>query len=372
MKVVTVVGTRPELIRLSRVISRLDTDFDHVLVHTGQNRDPQLREVFFRELAIRRPDHWLEVPTSSLGATLGALLASIESVLVAERPDAMLVLGDTNSCFSAIIAKRMGIPVFHMEAGNRCYDENVPEETNRRIIDHTADFNLCYTEHARRNLLAEGLPARRIFVTGSPMGEVVKHHRDQIAASDVLERLTLSGDDYYVVSIHRQENVDNAGRLQSLTSAIGALGRETGCRLVVTAHPRLRDRLRGAAGVGDFELYEPFGFLDYIKLQQHSRCVLSDSGTLSEEAAIVGFPGVTIRTSMERPEALEAGAVLLGGVEERTVRACVEQAVRDWRAGGRSPMPAGYEVTDCSYRVSRLVRGLTGVHDEWLGLRGVE
>ena len=229
MKVMTVVGTRPEIIRLSSVIARLERETDHVLVHTGQNWDPQLSDVFFDDLHLRRPDHWLEVPTTSLGAVLGGVLAGIEPVIAAERPDALLVLGDTNSCIAAVMAKRMGVPVFHMEAGNRCFDHTVPEETNRRIIDHTADFNLCYTEHARRNLLAEGLPARRVFVTGSPMAEVLAAHRDAIDASDVLERLGLEPRGYYLVSMHREENVDDPEHLDVLVDTISALADDRGC-----------------------------------------------------------------------------------------------------------------------------------------------
>jgi UDP-N-acetyl-L-fucosamine synthase len=368
MKVVTVVGTRPEIIRLSRVIARLDDEVEHRLVHTGQNWDPQLRDVFFAEFGLRQPDHWLDVPVTSLGATLGAVLSGTERVLLEERPDAVLVLGDTNSCFAAIMAKRMGIPVFHMEAGNRCFDENVPEETNRRIVDHTADFNLCYTEHARRNLLAEGLPARRTFVTGSPMGEVLAAFDDRIEASDVVTRLGLERGGYYLVSMHREENVDDPGRLQVLIEAIAALAKHTGRRAVVSTHPRLRARLGDLAGDG-LEFLEPFGYFDYNKLQRAARCVLSDSGTVSEESAISGFPAVTIRDSMERPEALDAGAVVLTGVDAEAIVRSVALVCAQWDAGVRPTVPEGYLVQDCSVRVSRLITGLAGLHGTWLGLR---
>jgi UDP-N-acetylglucosamine 2-epimerase (non-hydrolysing) len=368
MKVVTVVGTRPEIIRLSRVIARLDEEVEHRLVHTGQNWDPQLRDVFFAEFGLRPPDHWLDVPVNSLGATLAGVLSGTEAVLGEERPDAVLVLGDTNSCFAAVMAKRMGIPVFHMEAGNRCFDENVPEETNRRIVDHAADFNLCYTEHARRNLLAEGLPARRIFVTGSPMAEVLNAFDDRIEASDVLTRLGLETGGYYLVSMHREENVDDPARLQVLTEAIAALAERTGRRAVVSTHPRLRARL----GDGDrhgVEFLEPFGYFDYNKLQRGARCVLSDSGTVSEESAISGFPAVTIRDSMERPEALDTGSIVLTGVDAAAIARSVELVCRQWDAGVRPLVPDGYLVPDCSVRVSRLITGLTGLHADWLGLR---
>jgi UDP-N-acetylglucosamine 2-epimerase len=367
MKVLTVVGTRPELIRLSRVIARLDRETDHRLVHTGQNWDPQLRDVFFAELGLRQPDHWLDVPVTSLGAVLGGVLSAIEPVLHAERPDAVLVLGDTNSCFAAIMAKRMGIPVFHMEAGNRCFDENVPEEVNRRIVDHTADFNLCYTEHARRNLLAEGLQTRRVFVTGSPMGEVLAAYDERIEASHVLARLKLEAGEYYVVSMHREENVDDPERLATLTGALSGLARDTGRRVVVSTHPRLRARL--IAETDGLEFLEPFGYFDYNKLQRGARCVLSDSGTVSEEATLTPFPAVTIRDSMERPEALDAGAIVLTGVSAGGIRRAVDLVCTQWDAGVRPSAPAEYSVPDCSVRVTRLIAGLIGIHANWLGLR---
>jgi UDP-N-acetylglucosamine 2-epimerase (non-hydrolysing) len=366
----TVVGTRPEIIRLSRVITRLEAEVEHRLVHTGQNWDPRLSDVFFTDLGLRQPDHWLRVPVTSLGATLGGVLAGVEPVLTDERPDAVLVLGDTNSCFAAIMAKRMGIPVFHMEAGNRCFDENVPEETNRRIVDHTADFNLCYTEHARRNLLAEGLPARRVFVTGSPMAEVLGAYREQIEASDALDRLTLEPGGYYLVSMHREENIDSPDRLAVLTRAISDLGSSDGRRVVVSTHPRLRKRLEASGHEGgDVEFVEPFGYFDYNKLQLNARCVLSDSGTISEESAILGFPAVTIRDSMERPEALDTGAIVLTGVDAAAIRRAVELVTAQWDGGDRPEIPVDYRSTDCSLRVSRLITGLTGVHANWLGLR---
>jgi UDP-N-acetyl-L-fucosamine synthase len=371
VKVLTVVGTRPEIIRLSRVISRLEEETEHRLVHTGQNWDPQLSDIFFKELGLRQPDHWLEVPVTSLGAVLGGVLAGVEPVLLEERPDAVLVLGDTNSCLAAVIAKRLGIPVFHMEAGNRCFDENVPEETNRRIIDHVADFNLCYTEHARRNLLAEGLPTRRVFVTGSPMAEVLAAYDEEIEASDALERLSLEPGGYYLVSMHREENVDDHEYLDVLVQTVEDLARNSGHRVIVTTHPRLRKRLegRGVEGDGTVEFLEPFGYLDYNKLQRNARCVLSDSGTISEESAITGFPAVTIRNSMERPEALDTGAIVLTGIDADNIRQSVDLVVRQWASGTRPSVPADYQVLDCSLRVSRLVQGLSTTHGTWLGLR---
>jgi UDP-N-acetylglucosamine 2-epimerase (non-hydrolysing) len=370
MKVMTVVGTRPEIIRLSRVIVRLNEETDHRLVHTGQNWDPQLSQVFFEELDLPKPDHWLNVNTSSLGRVLGGVIQGIEPVLLEERPDAMLVLGDTNSCVAAVMAKRMGIPVFHLEAGNRCFDENVPEETNRRLVDHVADFNLCYTEHARRNLLAEGLSTRRTFVTGSPMAEVLAAYDDQIEASTALDRLGLTPDGYYVVSMHREENVDDPNRLELLTRAVSDLASDTH-RVVVSTHPRLAKRLgaRGGSQLGGAEFLPPFGFLDYSKLQRGARCVLSDSGTISEESAISGFPAVTIRDAMERPEALEVGSVVLTGVDAESIHRSVALVVRQWDEGMRPVVPLDYRATDVSMRVSRLICGLTAVHATWQGLR---
>lgn len=371
LKVMTVVGTRPEIIRLSRVITSLDAQTDHQLVHTGQNWDPQLSDVFFRELGLRQPDHWLNVPVTSLGAVLGGVLTAIEKVLLTERPDALLILGDTNSSIAALMAKRMGIPVFHMEAGNRSFDENVPEETNRRVVDHTADFNLCYTEHARRNLLAEGLPTRRVFVTGSPMAEVLAAYHDQIEASDVLERLNLLVGQYYVVSMHREENVDDLERLNALVNAIVILSEDTNRTVVVSTHPRLRKRLglMDRATYGSVQFLDPFGYFDYNKLQRNARCVLSDSGTISEEASLSGFPAVTIRDSIERPEALDVGAIVMTGISTNGIRDGVDLVTSQWAAGLRPSIPADYRDTQCSLRVTRLIVGLARLQPAWTGLR---
>ena len=276
-------------------------------------------------LALRAPDHHLDVDTSTLGHVLGETLIKTEEVLLAERPDAVLVLGDTNSSIAAVMAKRMRIPVYHMEAGNRCFDENVPEETNRRLVDHVADFNLVYTEHARRNLLAEGLHPRRILLTGSPMREVLEHFRPQIDASDVLVRLGLEAQQYFLVSAHREENVDSPARLRMLLDCLVAVHREWGLPVVVSTHPRTRKRVEALAadiGAADIRWMEPFGFHDYNRLQLGAACVLSDSGTIAEEASILGFPAVTLRDSIERPEALDAGSIIMTGLDPRQRRAC--------------------------------------------------
>ncbi|GAA2126946.1 non-hydrolyzing UDP-N-acetylglucosamine 2-epimerase [Nocardioides bigeumensis] len=371
MKVMTVVGTRPEIIRLARVIDRLETTegIEHVLVHTGQNYDHRLNQVFFDDLGLRAPDHYLDVDTSSLGAVLGGVLIAVERVLLEERPDALLVLGDTNSCIAVLMAKRLRIPTYHMEAGNRCFDENVPEETNRRLVDHVADFNLAYTEHARRNLLAEGLHPRRVLVTGSPMREVLEHFRDRIEGSDVLERLDLTARGYLLVSAHREENVDAPARLENLLDCLERAHRSTGLPLVVSTHPRTRNRIEalGRKVEGDIRWLEPFGFHDYNKLQIEAACVLSDSGTISEESSILGFPAITLRDSIERPEALDAGAIVMTSLDA----ADVERAIPLVIAGRDEPatMPLGYEVADTSRRVVRFMVSTVGRHAGWLGLR---
>jgi UDP-N-acetyl-L-fucosamine synthase len=369
MKVMTVVGTRPEIIRLSRVIAKLDDSVDHVLVHTGQNYDHSLNRVFFEDLEIREPDHFLDVDTSSLGTVLGGTLIGTERVLLAERPDAVLVLGDTNSSIAAVMAKRMRIPVYHMEAGNRCFDENVPEETNRRLVDHVADFNLVYTEHARRNLLAEGLHPRRILLTGSPMREVLEHYRERIDASDVLDRLGLEPQRYVLVSAHREENVDAPDRLGMLLDCVAAVQERWGHRVVVSTHPRTRKRLEaleGFSGLDSVEFMEPFGFHDYNRLQTQAFCVLSDSGTISEESSILGFPAVTLRDSIERPEALDTGAIVMTGLDAEDVVRAVELVSRP---DATSSVPAEYLVTDTSERVVRFIASTVGRYADWLGLR---
>ena len=372
MKVMTIVGTRPEIIRLARVIHRLDETegIEHVLVHTGQNYDYSLNQVFFDDLGLRAPDHYLGVDTSSLGAVLGGVLIETEKVLKAERPDALLVLGDTNSCISTVMAKRMRIPTYHMEAGNRCFDQNVPEETNRRIVDHVADFNLAYTEHARRNLLAEGLHPRRILLTGSPMREVLDTFRHRIDASDALTRLNLRPQEYFLVSAHREENVDQPKRLSKLLACLVAVRRQFGKQIVVSTHPRTRKRLEALQSELDLtgiDFMEPFGFHDYNKLQLEAACVLSDSGTISEESSILGFPAITMRDSIERPEALDSGSIMMTGLAADDVVRAVRIAIN----GGAhaSSVPAGYEISDTSARVVRFIASTVSRHREWAGIR---
>ena len=360
LKVMTVVGTRPEIIRLSSTIKLLDEHTNHILVHTGQNYDYELNEVFFEDLGLRAPDHFLEADTSSLGSSLGSILQRTERVLLAEKPDAFLVLGDTNSCISAIMAKRLKVPVFHMEAGNRSFDENVPEETNRRLVDHVSDYNLVYTEHARRNLLAEGIHPSRILLTGSPMREVLHQNREQIASSGALESLAIGSGEYFLVSLHREENVDNPERLRAAISALQALSHEYESPVLVSTHPRTRNRLEALSEgeKGGIVFHPPFGFHDYIKLQLEAKLVLSDSGTISEESSILGFPAVTLRDFIERPEALDAGAIITAGVSPKAVLASARLALSREVVS----VPSDYQITDTAQRVVTFILGTTHSH----------
>ena len=370
MKILTILGTRPEIIRLSRVMAALDRHTDHQIVHTGQNYDYELNEVFFKDLEIRKPDHFLGVDVSSLGATLGGILSESEKVLVAEKPDAVLILGDTNSALAAIMAKRMKIPVFHMEAGNRSYDQNVPEELNRRIVDHTSDFNLVYTEHARRHLLSEGLPHRRIYLTGSPMGEVLDHYRPGIESSNILETLDLKERGYFIVSIHREENVDNPEALRRLLDSLNGLAGEFDQPVIVSTHPRTRKRLEALEHSIDsrVQFLKPFGFFDYNQLQLKSFCAISDSGTISEESALLGFPAITVRNSIERPEALDTGSIVIAGLTHEVIVDAVRLVTEEFEAGHFPPIPADYQIRNTSQRVVRLILGLAGLSNRWWGV----
>lgn len=375
LTVVTVVGTRPEIIRLSRLIPLLDSHFNHILVNTGQNKDPMLSKIFFDELDIRTPDVYLNVDTSSLGSSLGETLAKIEKVFLDYKPDAVMILGDTNSSISAVLAKRMHIPVYHMEAGNRSFDENVPEETNRRLVDHVSDFNLPYTEHARRNLLAEGLHPRRIMVSGSPMREVLDFYSPKIRSSEVLDKLDLKPNEYFLVSAHRQENVDSPDRLENLLESLQKVHETWELPILVSTHPRTRKKLEEAGGYKETKgvlFHEPFGFIDYNQLQLNAKCVLSDSGTISEESIILGFPAITIRDSMERPEALESGGIVMTGLKPANVISAIEVVLQDLQIRGKDQqrdLPNGYEVNNFSTRVLKFVLSTAPRHHDWAGVR---
>lgn len=367
MKLMTVVGTRPEIIRLSAVIPHLDRTVDHTLVHTGQNYDYEMSEIFFAELGVRKPDAFLGSGGMSLGHSLGTIFVGLEELIAADRPDAFLVLGDTNSCLSALIAKRLQIPVYHMEAGNRSFDENVPEEINRRLIDHISDFNLVYTEHARRNLLAEGLAARRIHLTGSPMREVLSLQREKIESSTVLERLGLTEGAYFLASLHRQENVDDGERLIRALDSLSALADEYQKPVLVSAHPRTRARLSNVtADLPGIAFHSPWGFHDYSRLQLGASCVLSDSGSISEEAAILGFPAVTMRDAFERPEAQDAGSIVMTGLGRGEVALGVSYAMSP---DFRREVPVEYRVENCSSRVVSFVLSTYHRHADWASTR---
>ncbi len=376
LKVMTVLGTRPEIIRLSRVMARLDTYTDHRIVHTGQNWDYELNELFFSDLGVRKPDHFLGVDTTSLGAVLGGILIGTEQAVKTERPDALLVLGDTNSAIAAIMARRMKVPIYHMEAGNRSFDRNVPEETNRRLVDHISDFNLVYTEHARRHLLSEGMQHRRVYLTGSPMREVLDHYRNRIEASDILTRLDLTKRSYFIVSMHREENVDSKSRLSALVDALNQLAERYDMPVIVSTHPRTRKRLAAidcAALDPRVQYMKPFGFHDYNHLQMHARCAISDSGTIAEESAILDFPAITPRDAIERPEAMDTGNIIVTGLNPDALLAGVEAAValhaERFTAGLPPIVPADYQITNTSERVIKLILGTAKLSNGWDGIR---
>lgn len=375
-KVMTILGTRPEIIRLSRVMARLDDYTDHVIVHTGQNWDYELTEVFFEDLGVRKPDHFLGTGGGTLGETLGKILIESEKVLAEEKPDAIVVLGDTNSAISAIMARRLKVPVYHMEAGNRSYDRNVPEETNRKLVDHISDFNLVYTEHARRHLLSEGVHHRRIYLTGSPMREVLDHYRDQIIASDVLDRLRLTEHRYIIASLHREENVDSSARLEQLVGSLNLLADRYDMPVIVSTHPRTRkrlDMLQGQKLDHRVQWMKPFGFHDYNHLQMKAFCAISDSGTIAEESSILGFPAITPRDAIERPEGLDVGCIIATGLDQDTIVNSVDALTRMFaerrESGDSHPIPADYCVTNTSERVVSLVLGTAKLSNAWDSIR---
>jgi UDP-N-acetylglucosamine 2-epimerase (non-hydrolysing) len=358
LKVMTIVGTRPEIIRLSRVMAALDRATDHVLVHTGQNHDRELSDVFFEELELRKPDHFLGAAGETPAQTIGQVIVGADRILAEETPDAVLILGDTDSCLAAIAAKRRRIPVFHMEAGNRCFDERVPEEINRRIVDHTADINLPYSSIAREYLLAEGFPADRVIKTGSPLMEVLTHYRPKIDASDVLARLEVEAGRYFLVSAHRAENVDSDQRIGMLVETLGAIAKRYGEPILVSTHPRTRKRIDALGLKFDplVRLLKPFGYLDYNALQLNARAVLSDSGSISEESAILGFPAINLRDAHERPEAMEQVVAMMTGLgPERVLQALEVLAAQD----SRPQLPADYSVPDVSEKVVRIILSYT-------------
>lgn len=359
LKVMTVLGTRPEIIRLSETIKKLDKFTNHILVHTNQNYDYELNKIFFEGLGLRDPDYSLDVKADSIGEQIGKILIQTEKVMVEEKPDAMLILGDTNSALSCIVAKRLKIPIFHMEAGNRCFDDRVPEEINRRIVDHTSDINLPYTEHARRNLLREGLSPENIFVTGSPMAEVLKFNMEKIERSSIMQSLNLKKDNYFLISIHREENVDNPKNLEAILEALELIANKYGYPLVISTHPRTQRRINELKLSRNdlFYFHKPFGMFDYIKLQKNAYCNLSDSGTIHEDAGIMGIPALVIRESTERPEAIDTGNVILTGMNSTSILLSIDVARKQYEQSVNFSTPFDYCDLNVSDKVIRLIIG---------------
>ncbi len=371
LKLMTILGTRPEIIRLSEVIKCADRYFDHSLVHTGQNYDYTLNQVFFEELKLREPDHYLNSVGKDLGETMGNIIAKSYELLDRERPDAVLILGDTNSALSAISAKRLKIPIFHMEAGNRCWDWNVSEMINRKIVDHISDINLPYTEHSRRYLLSEGIDGKTIFVTGSPMKEVLNVHREEIERSDVLERLGVEPGKYILVSAHREENIDLEENFMDLMNSINHIARLYDMPVIYSTHPRSKKFIEQRNFQFDrrVQSLKPFGYFDYNKLQKNAYCVLSDSGTLSEESAMLGFPAVLIRTSTERPEVLDKGSMVIGGIRSEDVEQAAELAIRMFEAHEPYVESGDYADANVSVKVIRLIQSYAKIVDQTVWLK---
>lgn len=362
LKIVSVVGTRPEIIRLSRVLARLDQHCDHLLVHTGQNYDYELNQVFFDDLGVRKPDYFLNSAGANAAQTIGNLIIAVDKVLEEEKPEALLVLGDTNSCLAVIPAKRRKVTIFHMEAGNRCFDLRVPEETNRRIVDHTADVNLTYSDIAREYLLREGLPPDQVIKTGSPMFEVLAHYRDRIDESDVLSRLGLTHGHYFVISAHREENIESDRSFSKLCAVLNGLAEDHELPVIVSTHPRTQKRIN-ATGVNfhpKVQLLKPLGFNDYVKLQMHAKAVLSDSGTITEESSILNFPALNLREAHERPEGMEEASVMMVGLEIERVRQAMSILETQSRGSERSLRPvADYSMPNVSDKVVRIIHSYT-------------
>jgi UDP-N-acetyl-L-fucosamine synthase len=368
LKVVTIVGTRPEIIRLSRLIPKLDEYTDHIFVHTGQNSDPKLNEIFFEDLELRAPDCYLNVDTSSMGSVMGDVLKKSEEVFLREQPDAVMILGDTNSAIAAIVAERLHIPVYHMEAGNRSFDNNVPEELNRKMVDHVASFNLPYNDYSMRNLLAEGILPRFIQKTGSPIREIYEHYKDKIAASNAVEDLGLTANGYFLVSVHRQENVDLPERLEKVLDCLVAVRDHWNLPVLVSTHPRTRVRLDALnkSGVEGITFHEPFGYLDYNKLQLDAKCVISDSGTIGEESSLMGFSAVTLRDSIERPEALETGSIIMAGLNPVNL---IQSIALELATPSSGDTPEGYDIAHFSERVMKFVFSTALKHKNWKNIR---
>ncbi len=362
LKLITILGTRPEIIRLAEIINLADKNFNHILVHTGQNYDYELNEIFFEDLGIRKPDYFLNVAGLHLGITIGNVISKSYEVLENEKPDAILVLGDTNSVLCTIAAKRLKIPIFHMEAGNRCFDQNVPEEINRKISDHISDINLTYTENSRRYLLSEGFRKDHVFVTGSPLYEVLIKHENNINNSKVLEKFNLTKGKYFVVSAHREENIDLNNNLNLLAKSLNAVAEKYNYPIIFSTHPRTQKKItnKEIKFHPNIQIFPPFGFFDYVNLQKNAFCVLSDSGTISEESAMMKFPAVSIRTSTERPEAIDAGSIVIGGITENEVLNSIEICVQT-HINKNLNIPLEYKVDNVSKKIIRVIQSYTSI-----------
>tara|TARA_X000000950_G_scaffold253116_1_gene315799 strand:+ start:6777 stop:7898 length:1122 start_codon:yes stop_codon:yes gene_type:complete len=361
LKLVTIIGTRPEIIRLSLIIKKCDQFFDHTLIHTGQNYDYELNEVFFNELEIRKPDHFFEVASQNLGDTLGNIISKSYEILNKIKPDALLVLGDTNSSLSALPAKRLKIPIFHMEAGNRCFDQNVPEEINRKVVDHLADINLTYSENSRRYLLSEGFRKDHVFCTGSPLNEVLKYYSNSIKKSKVLDQLKLKSKNYIVASIHREENLDIDNNFQQIIDAFNQISSLYKKPILFSTHPRTRNKLNSLKINSDsIQFLKPLGFFDYVNLQSKAFLTLSDSGTISEESAMMNFPAVSVRTSTERPEAIDSGVITIGNIDSDSLLQATEIAVMFFDTNTQE-LPVEYKSNNVSEKVVKIIRGYTPI-----------
>jgi len=369
LKIMTIFGTRPEIIRLSRVFAKFDQYVNHIMVHTGQSYDYEMNEIFFEQMKIRKPDYFLEVKAETLGGQIANIIAKSEKVLKKEMPDAVLILGDTNSALAAIIAKRMKIPIFHMEAGNRCFDENVPEEVNRKIVDHISDINLPYSENARLYLIQEGIHPGTIYVTGSPIAEVLNFFGKAIDNSDILKQLKLTKNKYFVASIHREENVEKKESLNKLIDALNTVARTYKMPIIISTHPRTANRLKEYNFKVNklINFHKPFGYLNYVKLEKNAFCVLSDSGTIQEESSILGFPAIQVRNSSERPEAFDEGTLILSGLDKDIILQAIEIITNQFSVGEKFNVPKNYQDTNVSSKVLRLIVGLTKIVKEKRG-----
>ena len=375
MKVITILGTRPEIIRLSLTIKLLDKYVDHKIIHTGQNYDYELNEVFFKDLDLKKPDYFLNINTKSLGNIYGDTIIKSEEILLKEKPDAVLILGDTNSSIAGIIVKRLQIPIYHVEAGNRSFDQNVPEEINRKIIDHIADFNIVYTERSRQHLLAEGYPHRKIYLCGSPINEIFNTYKKELEKTKTLEKLNIISKEYFLVSIHRQENVDLKENLQTILEILNSIAKKYDRKIIVSTHPRTKNRIDVLKNIQIDErinFLKPFGFFDYLNLQINALAVISDSGTISEESSILNFPAITIRKSMERPEALDTGSIILTGLDKEVVLKSIDVVIDQHNNEAANSNPVEYEVTNTSWRILKLILGTAKLSNIWNSIQKID